>query len=239
EVYNYGISGGQDFDFGDRKVNYFDNAFNSLINFEFKWNAQQQEPEALFQKYDGLLSQELEGFGTVNYLSSHDDGQPFDKLREKSYETASLLLLSPGTSQIYYGDETARSLTIDGTVGDATLRSMMNWEEVSSDPETGEILSHWQKMGKFRAAHPAVGAGKHKLISEEPHYFLRRYEEGDYEDLVVVGLNVPAGAKSVPVQNIFEDGERIRDAYSGNTEVVNNGKIEFDTPYEYLLLERE
>jgi alpha-amylase len=23
EVYNYGISGGQDFDFGDKKVNYF------------------------------------------------------------------------------------------------------------------------------------------------------------------------------------------------------------------------
>jgi alpha-amylase len=188
EVYNYGISGGQNFDFGDRKVNYFDNAFNSLINFEFKWNAQQQEPEALFQKYDGLLHTELKDYGTVNYLSSHDDGQPFDKEREKPYETATLLLLSPGTSQIYYGDETARSMTIDGTVGDATLRSMMNWEDVENDTETGEILEHWQKLGQFRAAHPAVGAGRHEVISREPHYFVRRYEQGDHEDVVIIGI---------------------------------------------------
>jgi alpha-amylase len=40
EVYNYGISGGQDFDFGDKKVNYFMNGFNNMINFEFKWDAQ-------------------------------------------------------------------------------------------------------------------------------------------------------------------------------------------------------
>lgn len=239
EVYNYGISGGQNFDFGDRKVNYFDDAFNSLINFEFKWNAQQQEPEALFQKYDGLLSQELEDFGTVNYLTSHDDGQPFDKEREKPYETATLLLLSPGTSQIYYGDETARSLTIEGTVGDATLRSMMNWEDVTSDPETEEILTHWQKMGQFRSAHPAVGAGKHELISKEPHYFSRHYKEGDYEDFVVVGLNVPMGTKTISAHNLFDDGEKIRDAYSGSTGIVKQGKIEFDTPFEYLLLERE
>src|SRR5690606_29795184 len=102
-------------------------------------------------KYDGLLTTELKDYGTVNYLSSHDDGQPFDKEREKPYETATLLLLSPGTSQIYYGDEIARSLTIDGTVGDATLRSMMNWEQVKTDKEIGEILEHWQKLGQFRA----------------------------------------------------------------------------------------
>jgi hypothetical protein len=40
EVYNYGISGGQDFDFGTKKVNYFMNGFNNMINFEFKWDAQ-------------------------------------------------------------------------------------------------------------------------------------------------------------------------------------------------------
>jgi DNA phosphorothioation-dependent restriction protein DptG len=40
EVYNYGISGGQDFDFGTKKNNYFMNGFNNMINFEFKWDAQ-------------------------------------------------------------------------------------------------------------------------------------------------------------------------------------------------------
>mgnify|MGYP000040863362 CR=1 FL=1 len=32
EVYNYAISHGKAFDFGDKRVNYFDKAFNSLIN---------------------------------------------------------------------------------------------------------------------------------------------------------------------------------------------------------------
>ena len=51
EVYNYNISSGQIFDFGDKKVNYFENGFNSLINFEFKWNAAQLTSyEALFSK---------------------------------------------------------------------------------------------------------------------------------------------------------------------------------------------
>jgi hypothetical protein len=32
EVY-YNISAGKSFDFGDKKVNYFENGFNSMINF--------------------------------------------------------------------------------------------------------------------------------------------------------------------------------------------------------------
>jgi alpha-amylase len=40
EVYNYNISAGKSFDFGDKKVNYFENGFNSMINFEFKYDAQ-------------------------------------------------------------------------------------------------------------------------------------------------------------------------------------------------------
>jgi alpha-amylase len=39
EVYNYNISAGKNFDFGDKKVNYFENGFNNMINFEFKYDA--------------------------------------------------------------------------------------------------------------------------------------------------------------------------------------------------------
>jgi alpha-amylase len=41
EVYNYNISAGTSFDFGDKKVNYF-GGFNSMINFEFKYDAQKR-----------------------------------------------------------------------------------------------------------------------------------------------------------------------------------------------------
>src|SRR5690606_37345033 len=57
EVYNYGIGAGQEFDFGDKKVNYFKNGFNSLINFEFKSNAADSY-EAIFSRYSTLLNSE-------------------------------------------------------------------------------------------------------------------------------------------------------------------------------------
>ena len=131
EIYNYGISGGKFFDFGDRKVNYFDNSFRSLINFEFKWNAAQNSYEELFSRYSSILNDQLKGYGTMNYVSSHDDGEPFDKERTKPFESATKLLLCPGTSQVYYGDESARTLIVDGAIGDANLRSNMNWNEIA------------------------------------------------------------------------------------------------------------
>lgn len=161
EVYNYNFETGQYFDFGDKKVNYFDNSFHSLINFGLKGDAKGKY-ESIFSKYSKILQNDLKGYGTLNYLSSHDDGSPFDPSREKPFETATKLLLAPGTSQVYYGDESARSLIIEGTEGDATLRSFMNWEAIKSDPKTKEILTHWQKLGRFRASHPAVGAGLHQ-----------------------------------------------------------------------------
>ena len=130
EVYNYGISGGRYFDFGDKKVDYFDKAFTSSINFEFKWNAAQMSIQDMYAKYNNILQSNLKGYGVLNYLSSHDDGNPFDPKREKPLETATKLLLSPGASQVYYGDELARLLIIEGTVGDANLRSMMGKKEI-------------------------------------------------------------------------------------------------------------
>ena len=51
EVYNYGISAKKAFDFGDKKVNYFDDAFDGLINFEAKWNAAQLPIDEFFMGF--------------------------------------------------------------------------------------------------------------------------------------------------------------------------------------------
>ncbi len=235
EVYNYGISGGKDFDFGDKKVNYFDYGFHSLINFELKKDAN-KDYEQIFRKYNSLLQTKLKGVGVLNYLTSHDDGSPFDKDRQKPYRTANVLLLTPGTSQVYYGDETARNLTIEGAVGDATLRSFMNWEDLDS-LNTQKVLTHWQKLGKFRSRHPAIGAGRHKRLARKPYVFSRTFTDGDYKDKVVVGLNLPEGAKSLWVKGFFGDGTRLYDAYSETSVEVKNGKVILDTPYDIALLE--
>ena len=240
EVYNYGVSSGQIYDFGDRQVNYFNPpSFHSLINFEFKWNSKEMDYEALYKRYSDILNGELKGFGTLNYLSSHDDGSPFDAERKKPYVTANKLLLSPGTSQVYYGGESARPLIIEGTEGDATLRSFMNWDAIKNDARTKTILTHWQKLGKFRANHPAVGAGVHQMITETPYYFYRSYQKGNFKDLVVIGLKLEKGEKVIDVSKVFEERVMLRDAYSGKTATVENGKITIDSPFDIVLIETE
>ncbi|UMB55154.1 alpha-amylase family glycosyl hydrolase [Lutibacter sp. A64] len=239
EIYNYGISGGKYFDFGDKKVNYFDDKFSSQINFEFKWNAAQNTYEELFSRYDSILNNELDGFGILNYVSSHDDGQPFDKERTKPFESATKLILCPGAAQIYYGDEIARELVVEGANGDANLRSLMNWDKIENDAKTQEILTHWQKLGKFRAKHPSVGAGVHKMISEAPYVFMRTYKNEDYTDKVIVGLEHPIGKKEILVEGVFEDGTILKDAYSGKTTEVTNGLATFESEHTIVLLEEK
>ena len=58
EVYNYGISSGRVFDFGDKKVDYFDHGFQSLINFDLKTDAKNSY-ETTFKKYNSLLRNKL------------------------------------------------------------------------------------------------------------------------------------------------------------------------------------
>ncbi len=233
EVYGYGISQKQLYDFGDKKVNYYQNGFNSLINFDFKGDANKSYEE-IFSNYSQLLHSDLNGKTVLNYLSSHDDGWPFDKERKKTFESGTKLLLAPGISQIYYGDETARPLVVKGAEGDANLRSKMNWTDVKTNPETKALLTHYQKLGKFRANHPAVGAGVHQMISQSPYWFTRTFDQ----DKVLVGLDLKPGLKEVSTSGIFEDGTKLRDAYSGITTTVKNGKAIIETNSPIVLFEK-
>ncbi len=237
EVYGYNIANKKLYDFGDKKVNYFDNSFHSLINFGFKYDARNTY-ESLFSKYSNILQNNLKGFGVLNYISSHDDGGPFDVKREKPYEAMDKLLLSPGTSQTYYGDEIARPLIIEGAADDANLRSFMNWEAIENNQATKDLLLHSQKLGKFRAKHPAVGAGTHQMITQNPYLFYRSFYKGDYQDVVVIGLDLPSGIKTLDVSKIFKEGEVLHDAYSNQEVKVVNGQVNLESPFSIVLLEK-
>ena len=194
--------------------------------------------EELFSKYSTILNNDLKGNTVMNYISSHDDSYPFDKKREKTIESGTKLLLAPGISQVYYGDESARSLDIEGTTGDATLRSDMNWDATKTNAETQKVLQHWQKLGQFRKQHPAVGAGVHTQISSSPYVFSRMFTKGKYTDKVVVGLDLPIGKKEISVGTIFKNGTKVKDFYSGKISAIKNGKVIVDTAFTILLIEK-
>ena len=237
EVYGYTISAKRIYDFGDKKVDYFAHGFTSLINFDFR-NEAKLNYEWLFSKYSSILHHDLIGKSVMNYVSSHDDGSPFDQQRQKPFESGTKLLLAPGISQVYYGDESARSLQIEGAIGDATLRSNMNWDAIKTNSTTQNILLHWQKLGVFRANHPAIGAGIHQMISNLPYVFSRIYKKAKFVDAVVVGLDLPIGNKEISVGTIFKNGTKVKDAYSGKLTIISNQKAIINSEFSIVLLEK-
>jgi alpha-amylase len=237
EVYGYEIiKNGTEFDFGDKKVDYYAHGFNSMINFEFKGNANDSYEE-IFSRYSKALQGDLEGKQILNYVSSHDDSYPFDMQRKRPFESATKLLLSPGSSQVYYGDEVARTLIVEGTNGDATLRSMMDWNSVSNDDQSKAILEHWQKLGKFRRDHPAIGAGVHQMVSKSPYVFSRVLQRENISDAVIIGLDLSKGEKEIDVSSVFKNGDVLFDKYSNNTVKVKDGKAIISTEFNIVLLE--
>ena len=58
----------------------------------------------------------------------------------------------------------------------------MNWQDIAG--KASEDVAHWQKLGQFRARHPAVGEGKQTTLTLSQGYgFIRK--KGDDTVMVV------------------------------------------------------
>jgi alpha-amylase len=146
-----------------------------------------------------------------------------------------MLLLAPGGVQMYYGDEIARPLAVEGAVGDANLRSFMNWSSIE-DSETKQILAHWQKLGQFRKSHPAIGLGTHKLLQTEPYFFSRTYES----DVVIVGLDLIQDQEiEIQIPTQWSNVEKWYDYYSNRWFTAQNGIVHLKTNQSTVLLSPE
>ncbi|GAB2873971.1 alpha-amylase family glycosyl hydrolase [Microbulbifer echini] len=231
-VNNYGPTVGRVYDYSDQQVDFYQYGFDSLINFDFAQVAS-QPAENIFSSYSAALNDgELKGLGVLNYLGSHDDHHSFDRERKQTRNAASKLMLAPGAVQIYYGDELARPMTDARAHGDAAMRSPMNWGDLKKY-ETRALLTHWQKLGQFRRAHPAVGAGVHKKLADKPYTFARTLAG---EPPVVVAMDLPSGEKRISVKGVFADGAVLTDYYSGERVKVEGGNVTFNTKGDLLLL---
>lgn len=237
EVYNYNINNGREFDFGGGDtVDFFDYGYDGLINFDFKERSGESLDETFTRYAKALREGDLQGVSILNYISSHDDGSPWDPGREDPFGAGTRLLLAPGGAQIYYGDELARPLRVEGARGDANLRSFMNWQALESGSYTVEILEHWRKLGQFRQDHPSVGAGEHQRLRVEPYIFSRTLETEGLSDRVLVAMDLGAGSKTIFLFGLFPDGTELLDAYSGETGTVTNGEIQLVTDFDLVLL---
>lgn len=240
EVYNYNApSMGRRFTGDGFNVDYFDNGFANLLNFEFRFNAT-EGLESIFSRYDNLLQNSLgEGKSAMNFLANHDTNQVFDRNREKTFEAGTKLLLAPGPAQIYYGDETARTLTPGGgATGDATLRSFMNFEDLNTPNSlAARTLTHFQKIGVFRREHVSVGAGKHTKLQDTPYAFKREYSKNSFEDktLVYTG-NDNDFVGALDVFGMWSDGTELQDYFSGTTATVSNGTVTFGRSFGLVLI---
>jgi alpha-amylase len=232
EVYNYYVSNGRIYDYGDKKVDFYDNGFTALINFDFKTDAHHSY-DSIFSKYDTILHGPLKNKTILNYISSHDDGGPFDKERKRTYESATKLMLTQGGAQIYYGDETARSLSVEAK-GDAVLRSYMNWDELQTKDKK-QLLIHWQKLGRFRNDHPSIGAGRHKKLNNAPYVFYRSLTRENINDETIVALDVKTKTE-LDISSILKNGKLI-DKYNNIQYTVNDGKLTLN-PGAVILLEK-
>lgn len=216
---------------GVERSEYFDNGFDAVINFGFQPVAGALDDPArldsLYAAYAAALADP--SFNVLSYVSSHDT-ELFD--REDLLDAGTRLLLLPGAVQIFYGDETARPPGPAVSDAQQATRSPMNW-----DAPDAAVLAHWQKLGRFRRRHPAVGAGAHQRLPGQTYAFARTYRDGRYDDRVIVVLGAE-GRTTVNVARLFADDTLLRDAYTGRTAFVSFGMATFEAdPAGVILIE--
>lgn len=200
---------------------YYDNGFDSLINFTFQGETNNgpaydlSTMPKIFKTYSERM--EKDKFNVLTYISSHDTTL-YTRTKLKKGLTYQLLL--PGAIEVFYGDETARKMipTPDGDFAQAT-RSSMNWDSIDKD-----IFEHFKKLGAFRARNISIGAGVHEDLGKEPYTFMRSFEKDGYSNKVVVSIDRKEPG-DLDVSKAFKDNDKLHDAYTGNIYTVKNGKI--------------
>lgn len=204
--------------------------FDSMINFAFNGSegGTGRTPSVEDWKYYANFCNGSNSRQVLNYVSSHDTGlhRPGDQKK-----VATMLLLCPGGSQIYYGDETSR--TMMNNCGDVSMatRSDFNWDAVDNDDN-----KHWQKIGQFRRRNPAVGAGTQTVADGT---YVRKFSENGFSNAVAIKLDTQAGQSyTLNVGDAFADGQRVMDGYNtNNSAVVSGGKVTMTASGPVILIE--
>ena len=193
--------------------------FDSMINFSFNGSAgsgtsSSYPNQSTWSSYLSINNNaDSDGNGNRNnvltYISSHDT-----KLCRANNQTevGTMLQLTPGGIQIYYGDETNRPQAYTGC-GDSDMatRGDFNWSEAD-----GALATHWGKVGRFRKYNPAVGAGTGSATK-------RTYSGPAGDNKIAIGIS----GTSVDVNGLWNDGTTVYNWYDGQSAQVSGGRVSF------------
>lgn len=216
------------------KDNYYTSgAFDSMINFSFCSSSSfsagssgvpnASSINSTYADYARQINSD-DSFNVLSYISSHDT--MLCRQGDSNIYQGSAFQLLPGAIQIYYGDESNRPLV--NTFEDHNLRSDMNFN-VSGNNQ--KALEHWQKVGKFRSNHVAVGAGSHtNLTATSGTAFSRKYDKNGIKDSVACVIAASANSNvTITLNGAFADGTTVKNAYDGKTATVSGGKVTFNS----------
>lgn len=217
-------------DHGLEKTEYFNQGFDSVFNYDFV-DDQKKPLEDQYASYATVLNKDA-AFHVTSLLSSSHTGL-FGNAAPNVKEAVSQLLLSPGAVQIYYGDEAGRKLGPSGVDEKERIKSLMNWTSFDE-----ELNRHWQKIGSFRAAHPAVARGGHDKLIDAPYTFYRGVRQGLDTDEVIIVMGA-SGRTRVNVSIVWPDDTVLRDAYTGSVAIVSFGQANFTADPSGLILIEE
>jgi len=206
-------------------------AFDSVINFSYKGAIEgamtsTSSMDSLFAGYASSINSSS-SWNVLSYISSHDTGPVFYNGDDnRQIRAGTVFFLTPGGIQVFYGDELGRENGPGGADPDQGSRSSMNWTK-----ENNTIHQHWKKMGQFRNRHISIGAGTHTKLKDSPYTFKREKDD----DKVVVVIDA-SGPTTVNVSGIFNNGDTLRDFYTGATAVVSSGNVTFTPDSKGVIL---
>ena len=197
----------------DYKPDYARAGFSSLVNFYFPKHGDLDSIVYTWQAY-------------ADSVAAHTDWHPFSYLNNSYHrdtdmgniiDCATSFLLSPGVAQVFYGDETGRTLS-DARLNvdsDQAFRSDMNCESVDS-----LTLRHYRKLGTIRRSNPMIASGKQYTI--DCHTCLR----SNGKDKIIIRV-LPVEGQPISVGSAFADGTIVEELYTGLKATVENGKVTF------------
>lgn len=215
---------------GPNRSEFFDRGFDSVINFEFQDQAGQVDHlDALYDRYSRAINTDPT-FNVLSFVSSNDT-RLFD--RDRLIDAGTSLFLLPGGIQILYGDETGRPPGPPASDELQATLTFMNWDSIDTD-----VQAHWSRLGKFRQAHPAVAAGVHEKLGDDPYTFYRGIRLGTEIDHVIVIVGAVEKVR-LNVSRIWPDDTILRDAYTGKISMVSFGTVNFQPHANGVLLIEE